>query len=632
MDRRLLHHYNVELSHLRQSAAEFAREFPKVAGRLGLDPEGRDTCPDPFVERLLEGFAYLTARVQLKMDAGFPRLTQALLETVYPHYLCPTPSMAVVHFEPAPNEGSLAAGAPVPRGTVLRTPLGKGERTACEYRTAHDLTLWPLELVKAEYLTRELAQFNLPPGLGARAVLRLRVRVSAGASFAELPLDRLPFFLRGTDDLPDTLYEQIFAHAAAVVVLAPGGAPAREQIVPAAASLRRVGFEREEALLPQVSRTFSAYRLLQEYFAFRQRFLFFELNQLRAAVRASGAREEAELLIVLRRQEPKLEGRVDAGSFALFCTPAINLFPKRADRIALSDRSSEFQVTMDRTRPFEFEVFDVTGVTGYGARASEEQVFRPFYLAKEGGRGAGGNGGERAFYTLFRAPRQLSAREREHGRHHAYTGTETFVSLVDAQAAPFRPDLQGLGVDTLCTNRHLPLEVAFGQGRTDFNLEIGVPVAAVRCLAGPTAPRPPLAEGANAWQLISHLSLNYLSLLDSPGGEGAAGLREILRLYADPRDAHTLKQIDGLRAAATAPVLRRMEGPGPITFARGLEVSVLFDETPFEGTGVFVLGAVLADFFRRYVSINTFAETVIRTETRREIMRWPGRPGRRPVF
>ncbi len=623
MDRRLLHHYDVELSHLRQTAAEFAREFPKVAGRLGLDTEGRDACPDPFVERLLEGFAYLTARVQLKMDAGFPRLSQALLETVYPHYLCPSPSMAVVRFEPAPNEGSLAAGAPVPRGTILRTPLGKGERTACEYRTAHDLTLWPLEVTKAEYLTRELTQFNLPPGLGARAVLRVRLRVGAGASFADLPLDRLPFFLRGGDDLPDALYEQIFAHATAIVVLAPGKSPAPAQVIPAATGLRRVGFEREEALLPQVSRTFSAYRLLQEYFAFRQRFLFFELTGLRAAVGASGAREEAEILIVLRRQEPRLEGRVDAGSLALFCSPAINLFPKRADRIALNDRSAEFQVVMDRTRPFEFEVFDVTGVTGYSARNNQEQTFRPFYLAKEGG--------GRAFYTVFRAPRQLSAREREFGRHHAYTGTETFVSLVDAQAAPFRPDLQGLGVDTLCTNRHLPQEVAFGQGRTDFNLEIGAPVAAVRCLAGPTAPRPPLVEGANAWQLISHLSLNYLSLLDAPGGEGAAALREILRLYADPQDAHTLKQIDGLRAASTAPVLRRMEGPGPITFARGLEVSVLFDETPFEGTGVFVLGGVLAEFFRRYVSINTFAETVIRTETRREIMRWPGLPGRRPV-
>ena len=617
--------------HLRQSAAEFARDFPKIAGRLGLDAEGRDACPDPFVERLLEGFAYLTARVQLKMDAGFPRLTQALLETVYPHYLCPTPSMTVVRFEPTPNEGSLIAGAAVPRGTILRTPLGRGERTACEYRTAHELTLWPLELVKAEYLTRELAQFNLPPGLGARAVLRLRLRVGAGANLADLPLDRLPIFLRGTDDLPDALYEQIFAHSAAIVVLAPGASPRREQILPAATSLRRLGFEREEALLPQVSRTFSAYRLLQEYFAFRQRFLFFELTGLRAAVQASGAGSEAELLIVLRRQEPRLEGRVDAGSFALFCTPAINLFPKRADRIALNDRSSEFQVTVDRTRPFEFEVFDVTGVTGYGARSNQEQVFRPFYLAKEGGRGGGGLG-ERAFYTVFRAPRQLSARERDQGRHHAYTGTETFVSLVDAQAAPFRPDLQGLGVDTLCTNRHLPQEIAFGQGRTDFNLEIGVPVASVRCLAGPTPPRLPLAEGDNAWQLISHLSLNYLSLLDSPGGEGAAGLREILRLYTDPQDAHILKQIDGLRAASTAPVLRRMEGAGPITFARGLEISVLFDETPFEGSGVFLLGGVLAEFFRRYVSINSFAETVIRTETRREIMRWPGLTGRRPIF
>ena len=628
MDRRLLSHYNNELTHLRQTAAEFAREFPKIAGCLALDKDAKETCPDPFVERLLEGFAFLAARVQVKMDAEFPRFIQSLLETVYPHYLCPTPSMAVVRFDPALADGSLTPGYPVPRGTILRTPLARGQQTACEYRTAHALTLWPLRIVEAGYYTRELAQFQLPPGLGARAVLRLRLQTTNGAALNELPLERLELYLRGANDLPDVIYEEIFAHGTTVVVTALRKAPTPGQVLPASGgSLRRVGFEHDEALLPYGPASFSGYRLLREYFAFRQRFLFFALAGIGDAVRAC-AGDTADVLIVFDKQQGKLEGRVDAGALSLFCTPAINLFTRRTDRVPLGTRSSEFQVIVDRTRPFDFEVYGVENVTGYGAQTGAEQTFRPFYLAKEGD-AAGASG---AFYTVHRAPRHLTAREQRFGQRHSYTGTEAFLSLVDASNAPFRADLQQLGVTALCTNRHLPLEVAFGLGRTDFNLEISAPVESVRCVTGPTPPRPPHADGEVAWRLVSHLSLNYLSLLDAADGEGASGLREILRLYVDAADAQTLRQVEGLRSAATKPVLRRLDTPGPITFVRGLEIAVDFDEAAFEGSGVFLFGAVLEHFFRRYVAINSFTETVVRTEQRREIMRWKAQIGQRPVF
>jgi type VI secretion system protein ImpG len=625
LDSRLLFHYNNELTHLRQTAAEFAREFPKIAGRLLLDKEAKEACPDPFVERLLEGFAFLTARIQVKMDAEFPRFTQSLLETVYPHYLCPTPSMAVVRFEPILHETSLAAGSPIPRGTTLRAPLRRGERTACEYRTAHDITLWPLQIEEAKYYTRELAQFNLPGRLGARAVLRIRLRTSGEISFQSLPIERLKFFLRGADELPNIIYEQIFSRAVATVVMTPKATPLPEQIIPAERALRRVGFAPEEALLPEGPRSFSGYRLLREYFAFRQRFLFFEAGGLGPALQQC-AGDAVDLLIVFREQDARLENSVDADSLALFCAPVINLFPKRADRIALGDRYSEYQVIVDRTRPFDFEVFDLQSVTGFGMQAGEEQQFQPFYLSREGDANAG------AFYTVHRAPRNLSAKERTYGRQTNYAGTEVFLSLVDAGAAPYRGDLQQLGVSTLCTNRHLPMELVLGQGNTDFTMELNAPVAAVRCVSGPTAPRPPFGDGEIVWRLISHLSLNYLSLLDAPNGEGASGLREMLKLYADAADAQTQKQIEALKSASASPVLRRLEGSGPITFVRGLEVKVLFDETPFEGIGVFVLGGVLEQFFRRYVAINSFTETVIQTEQRKEIMRWKAQIGQRPIF
>ena len=212
MDPRLLKYYNHELQHLREMAGEFALEYPKIAGRLGLDSI---ECADPYVERLLEGFAYLSARVQLKVDAEFPRFTQHLLDIVYPHYLAPTPSMAVVQLQPDLMEGSLNEGFLIAKATPLRSNIGKGEQTACEYRTAHDLTLWPIELVEAEYLSGPGAVANLgvPSLPGLKAGIRLRLKATAGLTFNQLKLNNLPLYLRGTGELPMQILEQLLVNS-----------------------------------------------------------------------------------------------------------------------------------------------------------------------------------------------------------------------------------------------------------------------------------------------------------------------------------------------------------------------------------------------------------------------------------
>jgi type VI secretion system protein ImpG len=247
---------------------------------------------------------------------------------------------------------------------------------------------------------------------------------------------------------------------------------------------------------------------------------------------------------------------------------------------------------------------------------------------------------------MHRVPRLFSDRERLTGRRSSYAGTDAFISIVDADMAPSRTDLKQLGIRALCTNRHLPIQMAKGVGPTDFTMDISAPVNTIRVIQGPTLPRPSLVlagqnpekpqmtSGRFAWRLISHLSLNYLSLRDrdESSGTGAEGLREILKLYADPNDRQTLKQIDGIRSVRYRPVVRRVEIPGPITFARGLEITVLFDEAAFEGQGVFVLGAVLEQFFAKYVSLNSFTETVVATQQRKEIMRWPVQMGKRQIL
>jgi type VI secretion system protein ImpG len=636
MDERLLELYNTELRHLRETAAEFGRDFPKIAGRLALDLDGKEICPDPYVERLLEGFAFLAARVHLKLDAEFPRFTQGLLETVYPDYLCPVPSMAIVKFEPELQEGALAPGFVLKRGTILRSQKAKAERTACTFTTAHDVRLLPLEITEGRYFIRDVAELNLPRELRAGAAFRLRLRKTVANPFAEIQADPLVVHIRGADELPSQVYEQIFSHRWRLVVQDPATRKCCGSPLPAT-RVRRVGFAANEALLPPAPQGFEGYRFLREYFAFPQRFLFFELSGFQNAL-AQVEGEEVDLVILLDEGDPRLEGRVDKSCFDLFCAPVLNLFEKTLDRILISDRSSEFHVVPDRVRPLDFEVYQVLSVTGFGDTQDQERQFLPFYRARDTDLDSS------AFYTLARLPRLFSDRERLTGRRSSYAGTDAYLSIVDADMAPCRTDLRQLGIRALCTNRHLPIQMARGIGRTDFTIEVSAPVNAIRIIEGPTLPRPSMvlagqnpenpqvSSGRFAWRLISHLSLNYLSLVDSDGGGGAQGLRDMLKLYTDPNDRQMLKQIDGLRSVSCRPIIRRVEVPGPITFARGLEVTLLFDEVAFSGQGVFVLGSVLEQFFAKYVSLNSFTETVVTTQQRKELIRWPMQTGKRPLL
>ncbi|MBU0754425.1 MAG: type VI secretion system baseplate subunit TssF, partial [Planctomycetes bacterium] len=357
---------------------------------------------------------------------------------------------------------------------------------------------------------------------------------------------------------------------------------------------------------------------------FPDRFMFVELAGLNPAVRRCAGRE-LDLVILLDKSDPFLEEAVHTDNFALFCTPAINLFPKRADRIHLQEQSEDYHIVPERTRPMDFEVYTITEVTGHGTKSSEVQEFRPFYAFGDPLNALEG----RAYYTLVRKPRVLSSKQKEYGSRSGYIGGEVFISLVDADQAPFRSDLRQLGVEVLCTNRDLPMYMSLGQGRTDFTLESGAPVESIRCLSGPTRPRPSFAEGDTSWRLISHLSLNYLSLVDNENDRGAAALRQLLMLYAPEGDTAAHRQIEGVTSIAAKPITRWVAINGPRALVRGLEVTLTCDETCFEGIGVFLIGAVLERFFSRYVSINSFTETVIKTKERGEVMLWPARIGRR---
>ena len=626
MDPRLLRLYETELAFLRDMGSEFAAEYPKVASRLDL---GSTEVADPYVERLLEGFAFLTARIQLKMEAEFPTFTQSLLQMVYPHYLAPTPSMAVVRLQPDPVAiRGVPKGVDLPVGTELRSLLGTHDQTNCEFRTGHAVRLLPIEISEGEYISSPaaVAALGLPEQRGVKAAIRLRLKASGDLVFNKIGLERLSLFLSGSDGSRERLYEQLVANVAAIYVRPTTRPLPWQERLPADAIQPR-GFDPEDALLPRAPQSFDGYRLLQEYYAMPERFLFIDIDGLdRAAVRC--ASNEMDIVVLLNRSEPSLAKNFGPDHVSLFCTPAVNLFRRRSDRINLSDREAEHLIVPDRMRPLDYEVYSVLGVEGYAADGSAPQPFLPFYAANDLSR----NPGHGSYYMLRRQPRQLSSRSRQRGPRSSYLGHETLISLVGAAAIPLSHSLRQLGLDLMCTNRDLPLSMPTGKQHTDFTITVSAPVASARCIVGPTAPRPCRGDGDYAWRFISHLGLNYLSLTDTSSVQGAAALRELLRLYVPSATSVMARQLEGLMSVASHPVVRRIPGAGPVAVGRGLEITLTMDETAFSGTGGIVLAAVLDRFFAKYVSINGFTETVLRSTERGEVMRWPMQIGLRPIL
>ena len=643
MDPRLLHYYNLELQHLREMGAEFAEEFPKVAARLGIN--GIEVS-DPYVERLLEGASFLAARVQLKLDAEFPRFTQALLEGVHPHYLAPTPSMLVAQCLPDPNEPNLAGGFTIPRGSPLQS-VKIGDQQPCEFRTAHDVELWPIEVVSATYFTHapDLPLAGLPVAQRIKGGLRVRLKTTAELTFAQTAAEHLTFHLTGRPDVANWLYELCLATSHAqepqgclgvLIVAGDGPSQTRELLPPSVVT--PVGFSDAEALLPVSLRSFQGYRLLQEYFSFPQRFRFMDVGGLRPALRQINA-NELELVILLARGIPSLESLVDTSNVALYCTPAINLFDKRADRIHVSEGAYEYHVVPDRARPMDFEVYEVRGVQGFGTGAGSEQEFRPFYAAYTGDH----DDGRSSFFTTRREPRLMSAAQKRKGARTSYIGSEVFLSLVDAKSAPFAGDLRQLSVQTLCTNRDLSLLMPVGVAKSDLTLEVSAPVTRIKVVGGPSRPYGALAEGAVAWKAISHLSLNYLALVDASPQEGAAALRDVLELYAPAGDASARKQVDAIRSVGVSPAVARLPPPratatrrpgagSTLAFGRGLDIAVEVDELAFEGGSAFLLGAVLQHYLARAVSINSFTRTTLKSLGRGFINQWVPQWGVRPTL
>ncbi|CAN5887370.1 type VI secretion system baseplate subunit TssF [soil metagenome] len=625
MDPQLLDYYNKELVYMREMAGEFAASHPKIARRLGMHGTEVD---DPYVERLIESFSFLSARMQIKLDAEFPRFTQRLLEVLYPNYLSPTPSMAVAQLHPSVKEGDFTRGFVVPRATAFHAKVPAGEETPCEFRSGQDVTLWPIEIIDAKLTGAPpdipAIERYVPPHVQVTGALRLRLRMVGERNFSDLiGLDLLPVYLRGNEQVASHLFELLHTSAVATFTGEPGNLMQRPHVVTEGALVHE-GLGPDQGLLPLEWNTFHGHNLLHEYFACPERFYFFTLTQLAAGLsRVAG--KEAEILILLTKPPGALGGLVDVGQFALFCTPVINLFERRTDRIELNAAQPEFHLVPDRSRPLDFEVYSVKAIAGQQAQTTAAMDFRPLYQTLNEDEGNYGR-----YFSVRREPRLASDTSRKYGTRTPYVGTEVFVSLVDQNEAPYSETIRYLSVKALLTNRDLPCLVP-RNGVSDLAVSDSIPVASVGLIRPPSTPKSPFAQREIAWRLIRQLGFNHLPLADMPHREGAQALRDMLRLFVSIDNNVQRRQIESLIGSRIERVTRRLPGAGPLIYGRGVLCTLSVDEEGFSGTSPYLFGLVLEHYLARHVSINVFTQTALESMQRGVVARWPVRMGGRGI-
>lgn len=617
MDPRLLRFYNEELAYLREGAREFGEEHETVASRLGLKTPND---PDPYVERLLEGVAFLAARVQLKISDQYPEFTQHLLGAVQPHYLAPTPAICIAGFEPKEGDPQLAEGYEVPRQTELTAIATEQGGTAVTFRTGHAVTLYPLRISEVEYLASRTAVASVAAlaDVRAEAGLRLRFEGTGNIPLEKLRIDELPLYLDGSETIPGELYRQMIGETVAVLARPAAAASTKPVRLPHPI---QAGFSREEALLPAEERSFRGYRLLGEYFACPERFLFAVLRGLGEAF-AGAAGSAVDVILLFNRNAPALATALSPANFRLFATPAINLFEKQLGRVQMTGTDHEFHLVPDRTRPTDFEVFRILDMTAHLREDTEPRPVAPLYAL-----GALLYDWRDALFFVTRLTmRRLSTKQQRLQRRGDYIGTETWISL----SAPGNPrrlaDIKELAVRALVTNRELAGTLTF-RGAEHF-IPPGGPVRAVSVLRSPTKPRPPMGLDDAAWRLIAHLTPNYAALAPEDGDDPSM-LRDHLALYGRRDDPAMRRQIDGIMGIQSRPLVRRVPGRGAMAVARGSRITLSLDDGSYENARLFLFSAVVERFLAEFTTVNSFTETIVRTPGEGTVATWPARIGRK---
>ncbi len=607
MKSELLPYYERELFFIRQLAAEFAEQHPDRARGLELHP---DTAADPHVERLIEAFALIAGRIHHKIDDEFPEISEALLEITYPHYLRPIPPMSVAQFEMDPEQKQASSGHTIEQGSSLfASANGAG---SLGFRTCFPTTLWPLKVTAASFLHSSAA------GLGVEArqvpyVIRIGLQTLGGLKLRDLSINRLRFFVGGEPQTAFLLYEQLFNNTSKIILRSAVANGQAKQVVLSRDRIKEVGFGRDEGMLPYSNRSFLGYRLLQEYFSFPQKFLFFDLDGVQEAV-VGGFGDELEINILVNEVErkdnlPLLQQAVSPGSFLLGCAPVVNLFERCAEPIRLTQAKTEYRVVPDLHFEKSTEVYSIDRVVATAPYTEETQEYQPFYSLRH-------TYGARAGEAFWHATRRRSERQGD-------DGTDVYLSLLDLNFRPHLPPAEALTAYVTCTNRDQVEEVNWNRSFGELQMESSALCWARFVLKPSSSYRAPRRRGLQ-WGLISHLGLNYLSIVEG----GAEALKEMLRLYNFSDSPAISSQIEGLTAISTAPEVARVLSDNGLAFARGLHTTIEFDEQRYPSGSVFLFGSILEKFLALYSTLNSFSKLSVVSQQSKGVLKvWPARAG-----
>ena len=594
MSDELLRYYEKELAFIRQLGAEFAKENPKIAGRLNIST---DTVEDPHVSRLIEGFAYLNARLQHKLNDDIPELSDALLNVVFPHYQRPIPSMSIVQFAADPEQ--LDGKFHIPARTELDTDYFQGEM--CRFSTGYEVELFPFKVAEASLMGRPF----LTPGAefmrNASSVLRLKLQTfNNEIKFSDLKPDRIRFYLKGQTQHIHPLYEFLLRSKQKIAVVNAAGDTKPKFLD--AGSIKAVGFNVNEGLLPYPPASFVGYRLLTEFMVFPEKFMFIDICGLAKAIKEDAA-DCLEIYIYLEDADIELEHNLNAATFALGCTPVINLFEHKTDPIKLSHTRSEYHIVPDARRPKGFEVYSIDQVTA-STSSGEKTDFLPLYGMNHSHQDSENH----SFWFAARRHAKLSNYERDEG-------TDVFLSLVDLELNPNVPEDRTLTIKTHCSNRDLPAKLPFTMDQPRLQCANSAPpCSSIRCLTQPSVTvRPVLGDGAR-WRLISHLNLNHLSL--TGGNNATEALKEILRLYDFKETSVTRALINSIVSVDTRPISAPLPIDGRTTMCRGMEIEITLDDALLTGSSKYLYANILDHFFALYCSVNSFSRVLIKLKNK----------------
>lgn len=603
--------YERELVTLRSLCREYAQRYPKVAAQLQLDGE---TCNDPHVERLIQGVALLSARVAKRLDDAYPQFTESLLNLLFPHYLRPFPSCAIARVQSLANDepGTIPE---LPRGTLLESaPQGA---VPCTFRTVYDVKAPSALLQHASFDTAVSTPLatRLPEGVSAT----LRFTFAAARPSEPVPaanVSPMRLYIDGDASFCAALRDALFMHTrAAFLQLDEHGPWERLSDIPVTPS----GFADDDALIPLEARTHTAYRLLAEYFAFPEKFNFFDIDLPALLRRLPTGRTHFTLHLAVTdiaadSDKARMLANLSKQQLLPGCTPVVNLFPQPAVPVTYNQLSSDYPLLAHGSHPQAFEVYSVERVhmvrqSGTGKVVTQ---FRPFYSLQHGEESTM----NKEHYWMMRHDEALAV---------CSPGHEKSITLVNADCEPLEIERNFLSIDLCCTNRDLPCSLKLGAPDGDLFIPGAGQSGVIHLLRRPSRTVRLTNTSGMHWRLISHLTLNHHSL----AREGAQGLREMLALYDFAPSSVSRRQIAGIQALEQRESTTWMRHKRGSSLVHGTEIRLTLDEQAYAGAGLHLLAQVLDQFFALYVQLNSFVELVILSQqSGKELFRCKPRSGR----